>query len=427
MSGVRTLMTIIGLIAALDVSAHPLGNNTVNRQTTISLTPTAIELRYLMDLAEIPTLIASGQADQNGDGGVSEAEWRVYAQRWATALPEHLALEVNGQALALRLQSHQWKLLPGEAGLQTLWLDARYTTPFVAAQPTVRLTFRDRYQADNAGWKEIWMRAQEGVQVAQATVPFIDRSRALTDFTLPAGAAPPNELDASAELAVSRGTLAAAKATAPQTTAPDAATLQPAPGMPFQPVRGWGQALDFFRLGMHHIATGWDHLVFVFGLILLTTSMRELVKIVTAFTVAHSATLALAATGLLVPPSTLVEPAIALTLVYVGWQSLRGQGGGHGVWLALGFGLVHGFGFAGALAQTLSGGIAPMSSQGLINLASFNLGIEVFQVVLVVMLVPLVRVVARASWSNGAHRAASAAVIMAGTVWFADRVLPALA
>jgi hypothetical protein len=123
---------------------------------------------------------------------------------------------------------------------------------------------------------------------------------------------------------------------------------------------------------MHHIATGWDHLVFLFGLVLLSSSLARLVKIVTAFTIAHSLTLALAGTGLVVPPGELVERAIALTIAYVGLQSLRRKDHDHGVPLALFFGLVHGFGFAGALAQTLSDRMEPIGGHWLINLASFK-------------------------------------------------------
>ena len=175
---------------------------------------------------------------------------------------------------------------------------------------------------------------------------------------------------------------------------------------------------------MHHIATGWDHLVFLFGLLLISSSLTRLVKIVTAFTIAHSLTLALAATGLVTPPGDYIEPAIALTIAYVGFLSLRKKARDHGLLLAFFFGLVHGFGFAGALAETLADGVAPSGGYWLLNLASFNLGIEFFQVLLVLTLVPLLRLAARATWSVPAHRLASVAVLTAGLAWFAGRALP---
>jgi HupE / UreJ protein len=153
----------------------------------------------------------------------------------------------------------------------------------------------------------------------------------------------------------------------------------------------------------------------------MSSSLTRLLKIVTAFTVAHSLTLALAATGLVTPPGDYIEPAIALTIAYVGFVSLRRKGADHGLLLAFAFGLVHGFGFAGALAETLADRGTPIGGHWLVNLASFNLGIEFFQVLLVLIVVPLVRIAERASWSVPAHRLASVAVLTAGLAWFAGR------
>ncbi len=111
--------------------------------------------------------------------------------------------------------------------------------------------------------------------------------------------------------------------------------------------RGWA----LYWLGVFHIATGWDHLVFLFGLLVMQTSKRRLVWVVTAFTAAHSLTLALAASDLVSVPGDWVEPGIALTIAYVGMANLLKFN--HGVLLAFAFGLVHGFGFAGALSETL--------------------------------------------------------------------------
>ena len=142
---------------------------------------------------------------------------------------------------------------------------------------------------------------------------------------------------------------------------------------------------------------------------------------VTAFTLAHSLTLALAANGWVTPPGSLVEPVIALSIAYVGLVSLVWRECRHSAWLAFGFGLVHGFGFAGALEESLA---AQPGARGdwLLGLASFNLGIEVFQVLLVCALVPLLAFAARFAWSGTAARVASFAVLAAGVGWFVSRV-----
>ena len=192
---------------------------------------------------------------------------------------------------------------------------------------------------------------------------------------------------------------------------------------PAAPAAPWYQAARvFFLLGVYHIATGWDHLAFLFGLLLFGQSFGRLVKIVTAFTVAHSATLALAALGLVTPPSTLIEPAIALTVAYVGLANLMQWKNVHHIGLAFGFGLVHGFGFAGALAESLN---PAQSDQGqwLISLASFNLGIEAFQILLVILLAPMLQWLRRFAWAEPARRVAAVLVLGAGLGWFLIRAV----
>jgi hypothetical protein len=176
----------------------------------------------------------------------------------------------------------------------------------------------------------------------------------------------------------------------------------------------------FFRLGVHHIATGWDHLVFLLGLIVAQKSLRKLAWVVTAFTLAHSLTLGLAASGLVSPPGDWVEPAIALTIAYVGLANLMGKLR-HGATVAFAFGLIHGFGFAGALAESLEGARI-VGSGWLFELAAFNLGIEAFQLALVLALLPAIRFASRQPWSATAFRATSVAILCAGIGWFVNRV-----
>src|SRR5205807_9177721 len=102
--------------------------------------------------------------------------------------------------------------------------------------------------------------------------------------------------------------------------------------------------------GLHHILIGPDHLLFLVGLLLLGGSVRQLLVVVTAFTVAHSITLSLAALNLLSPPARIIEPAIALSIVYVGVDNLLVSSGRDvRAWIALPFGFIHGFGFANVL------------------------------------------------------------------------------
>ena len=176
----------------------------------------------------------------------------------------------------------------------------------------------------------------------------------------------------------------------------------------------------FLPLGMHHILTGADHLLFLVGLLLLGGSVRQLLLVVTAFTLAHSVTLTLAALDVFSPPATIVEPAIALSIVWVGADNLL-VGGGRDMraWIAFAFGLIHGFGFAGILRAM------ELPSRGVAwSLVSFNLGVEVGQ--LAVVIVAALVLAALRSRSEVAGRrlawAGSVVVIAVGGFWFVQRV-----
>jgi hydrogenase/urease accessory protein HupE len=194
----------------------------------------------------------------------------------------------------------------------------------------------------------------------------------------------------------------------------------------------WAGAGRFLRLGAEHIFQGADHIAFLIGVLLLGGSFRQLVGIVTAFTVAHSLTLALATLGWVVPPPRLIEPLIALSIVAVGVENLltlrapltteRVKAAIARRWrLTFGFGLVHGFGFAGALrALDLPRALLAPS------LLTFNLGVELGQLAIVALAWPLLRWLRglRPMWPAGT-RWASAAVAGLGVYWLLERVMSA--
>jgi len=184
----------------------------------------------------------------------------------------------------------------------------------------------------------------------------------------------------------------------------------------------WSGFRRFLVLGIQHIFTGYDHVAFLIGLMLLGGTIAELVKIVTAFTVAHSLTLALAALGLLAPPARVIEPLIAASIVFVGaenlWALQRGAAPAalrHRWVLTFAFGLVHGFGFAAVLRE-----LALPRSVLAAGLVSFNLGVECGQACIVVVALPLVRYLRRA---RGFAAAASACVAALGGFWLLSRLI----
>jgi hydrogenase/urease accessory protein HupE len=177
----------------------------------------------------------------------------------------------------------------------------------------------------------------------------------------------------------------------------------------------------FVAEGVRHIAIGPDHILFLIGLLLLGGSLAQLVRIVTAFTVAHSLTLTLAVLDILSPSPRLVEPAIALSIVYIGADNLlvTRQSRDVRAWIALAFGLIHGFGFAGVLRDM----DLPRQALGW-SLFSFNAGVEIGQVVVVLVVAGALALARRSSETlgRGLVYAGSAGVMAAGGYWFVDRV-----
>jgi hypothetical protein len=179
-----------------------------------------------------------------------------------------------------------------------------------------------------------------------------------------------------------------------------------------------GMAWSMVKLGIEHILTGADHLVFLFGLILVGGRLRSLIGVVSAFTLAHSITLALAALSIFAPSPRLVEPAIALSIAYVGIENLFVHDASKRWRITFPFGLIHGFGFAGALRE-----IALPHAQIPVALVSFNLGVEIGQLAVLSVALPLVVTVRRAPWfGDRGVKTLSVAIAIGGAVLFVVRL-----
>ena len=179
--------------------------------------------------------------------------------------------------------------------------------------------------------------------------------------------------------------------------------------------------VSFVLLGVEHILTGYDHLCFLFALLLVATRLRGVLAVVTTFTVAHSLTLAAAALGIVSLPSSVVEPLIAASIIYVGVENifLRRQPD-HRLALVFCFGLIHGLGFASALAERLPGvkGFAVVPP-----LLGFNAGVELGQLAVAACLVPLIRLArTRPGFARRIQPAFSLMIAMAGFIWLLQRV-----
>ncbi len=193
-----------------------------------------------------------------------------------------------------------------------------------------------------------------------------------------------------------------------------------APAAALTSTEGGGRASGLramLLLGIEHILTGYDHLVFLCCLLVPGGTWRSRVAIVTAFTVAHSVTLALAAMQIVTPPERFIEAAIAVSIAYVAIENLLFEGRGTRWPTAFGFGLVHGFGFA-AMLNVLD---LPLG-QWLSSLVAFNLGVEIGQLAVVAVALPVIAVITRRSWHRRLVQCTSVFVLGLAAFWIVERL-----
>lgn len=176
-------------------------------------------------------------------------------------------------------------------------------------------------------------------------------------------------------------------------------------------------AARFVALGAEHILEGLDHVLFVVALLLGAGGFLGVLKVASAFTLAHSLTLALAVVGWVDVPPEVVEPLIALSIAYVAAENILGGESRHRLAVVFGFGLLHGLGFASTLSFTEDVGWPLISS-----LLTFNLGVEIGQALIIALLFPLLLLARRCAWSSVAQVGATAAIGAVGLMWFFERM-----
>lgn len=175
---------------------------------------------------------------------------------------------------------------------------------------------------------------------------------------------------------------------------------------------------QFLALGIHHIFIGYDHIAFLLGLLLMGGTLLNILKIVTSFTLAHSITLSLAALDIVILPPALVESGIAFSVAYVALENLFFTRFDRRWLVSFFFGFIHGFGFANVLKDM------SLPQSGLISsLFFFNFGVEVGQVLIVLIFLPFLWLLRRSEYHQPVVRAASALIFSVGLFWFYQRAL----
>jgi len=178
-----TTLTLLAVWPARPAAAHPLGNFSINHYSRLEVAPTAVQIYYVVDLAEIPTFQLKKKIDTNGDNQVDLAEQQAYVASRVEELRNGASLVVNGAPVALQSRSPEWALSPGQGGLETLrlsfWLDG--ALPGLGSKPAT-IEFTDKNDVDRLGWREIVLRAKDGANVSGANVSDKDVSDELRNY-----------------------------------------------------------------------------------------------------------------------------------------------------------------------------------------------------------------------------------------------------
>jgi ABC-type nickel/cobalt efflux system permease component RcnA len=175
------LLALLLLLTAAKAAAHPLGNFSINQYSAIRIGNSEVELRYIVDMAEIPTFQEIQQAGLVPKAGDSSAE--LYLRRKVETLREGLVLEVNGRRIAFHAVLREILFPEGAGGLPTMKIGAVYKGKFeTSAAILYELSYRDDNFSGRAGWKEIIAGATNGTHLIESSVSSVDRSAQLSDY-----------------------------------------------------------------------------------------------------------------------------------------------------------------------------------------------------------------------------------------------------
>ncbi len=162
--------------------AHPLGNFTISRYAHLHLEPEAVELLYIIDMAEIPTFQERQQIDRNGDGAVDTAEQDAYASQQAALLAQNLSLTINDQVVPVTPQSWTIDFPPGQGDLPTMRLELTATAVLPQTDQIWQLDYTDNNYSERLGWQETIVTAVDGLNILNSSVPSQDVSNQLRSY-----------------------------------------------------------------------------------------------------------------------------------------------------------------------------------------------------------------------------------------------------
>jgi hydrogenase/urease accessory protein HupE len=383
-------LCVLALLAlATPAFAHRLDEYL--QATTIDVEHDRIDLRVRLTAGVSAATKVLAAIDLNGDNRISDAEQSAYAER----VRRDLSLKIDGQDAPLRLVSFAYPEIDEiRKGLGDVEL--QFTTN-VATHDAIRvLSFEDHHQPASS------------VYLVNAHLP--------SDTTVHILGQTRNRDQSSYSMNFAIGTL-------PQIAIETVASPQTAQSL--RDSDASSIVATYFWHGVHHILTGYDHLLFLAALVLGALTLWDLVKVVTAFTIAHSITLTLAALNLVHLPGRVVEPFIAASIVFIAVQNVFWPNQAHErsrLLIAFFFGLFHGLGFAGGLLEIMH---HMPTAMVLLAILGFSLGVEAGNQLVLLPLFSCIKLARRArtavsaspSWSSRIQRFGSAGISVAGAYY----------
>ena len=405
------LLAALCLLNGTDVQAHKSSDAYVHLSGGGSV---GLVVRVDVALRDLDVAL---DIDTDGDGKLTWAEVRAAWPAIENYVRAHF--EIDGCTLPVATRSLERRIDGVYAALE--W---RPDCQPGAAAPSIRYSMLAEFDPTHRGIARIeWAGAPPALRVL---VPEVNLRHALSkaaEASSPSSAASSGAAQPP-ESAQAAGTTSAPERRSEGAAAPKAAAPEPSAIGPFQ----------FLREGMRHILTGYDHVLFLICLLLpsvmrrtaagwqpverLAQAVWPVAGIVTAFTLAHSITLGLAATGTVSLAPTFIEPAIAVTIILAAFDNLKQIFGGRRAFVTFAFGLIHGFGFAGVLAEL---NLPP--SQFAWALLQFNVGLELGQLLIVAVVTTLLFSLRRSvHYPRWFIRGGSLAAMAIGAIWLVERV-----
>ncbi|MUT65822.1 HupE/UreJ family protein [Paenibacillus sp. NEAU-GSW1] len=384
---------LIGFIPS--ASAHPLSAS----YTDIHFKEDETDFSFSID--EL-SLIENVAVDGNNNGKLEQAELAENEISIIHLIEDSIVFEVDNRQQAPLSESVAFEDRNG-----TVFLTFQFIFPPVSYGQTVRLNDGLYYNDSNTAYTNFVV-ATNGEDITQAILKGSDR-----DWTMLL-AEPQLEQGQASE-----SNAAQQKELTEQNAASASAPASPAAGKTEGSSPGTSQSAwaSFFKLGMEHILGGFDHLLFLLALLLGKQSYKQYAATITAFTIAHSITLTLTFLDIIHLPVKFIEAAIAFSIIYVAIENIIFKKIRFRWLITFAFGLIHGMGFADILL-----GMNIPAKYIAIDLASFNIGIEVIQLLLVAATIPILRYSQKFKGYFRTAQAASVLIAAAGAFWLIERL-----